>query len=96
MLDAVIVQAVGFTDLLIIFVVLGGFVTWVVALVDVIRVPDDSLYRSGSKGVWVLRIALTGIAGAIFYYAAGRPRNRGRRGTSDLEGARPEPPMPRS
>ena len=95
-MDAVIVQAVGFTDLLIVFVVLGGFVTWIVALVDVIRVPDDSLYRSGSKGVWVLRIVLTGIVGAIFYYAVGRPRGRVRRGTSDVEGAPPDPPMPSS
>ncbi len=79
-MDAVIVQAIGLTDLLIVFVVLGGFLLWMVALIDVIRVPDDSLYRSGNKTVWVLRIALTGVIGAILYYAVGRPSRRVRRG----------------
>jgi hypothetical protein len=64
---------IGLWELLIILVVLGGFVLWIVALVDAIRVPDDSMYRSGNKTVWVLVIALTGFIGAIIYYAAGRP-----------------------
>jgi hypothetical protein len=63
----------GIWELLIVLVVFGGFALWIVALVDAIRVPDDSMYRSGNKTVWVLVIALTGFIGAIIYYAAGRP-----------------------
>lgn len=48
-----------------------GLMIW--ALVDAVRVPDDSLYRSGSKVVWVLVIVFLGPIGAIIYLAAGRP-----------------------
>lgn len=75
-----LLQQFGLAELLIIFIGLGGFVLWIVALVDAIRVPDDSLYRSGNKVVWVLVIALTGFIGAIIYYAAGRPSGRVSRG----------------
>jgi hypothetical protein len=28
---------------------IGGIALWIFALVDCIRVPDDSMYRSGTK-----------------------------------------------
>jgi hypothetical protein len=41
--------------------------------VNAIRVPDDSGYRAGTKLLWVLVIALTGLIGAALYLAVGRP-----------------------
>src|SRR6266508_1801316 len=54
----------------------GSFVVWIWALVDAIQVPDDSMYRSGTKLVWVLVILLTQVVGAIIYFAIGRPSRR--------------------
>jgi Phospholipase_D-nuclease N-terminal len=54
----------------------GSFVVWIWALVDAIQVPDDSMYRSGTKLVWVLVIVLTQVVGAIIYFAIGRPPRR--------------------
>ena len=48
-------------------------VIWIVALVQAVRVPDDQ-FRTGSKMLWVLLIALTHIIGAVIYWAVGRPR----------------------
>jgi hypothetical protein len=62
----------------------GAFVVWIWALVDAIQVPDDSMYRSGTKLLWVLVIVLTGIIGAIIYFAVGKPASR----------AEPRPPPP--
>ena len=63
----------------IVFVLFGlvvgvsGFVLWIIALIDAIRVPDDSYFRTGNKVIWVVVIALTGFIGAIIYFAVGRP-----------------------
>ena len=35
------------------------------ALVDAIRVPDDSIFKAGNKLIWVLVIVFTGLIGAI-------------------------------
>jgi hypothetical protein len=52
---------------------LAGFVFWVWALVDAVRVPTDAMYSSGSKLIWVLVIVLLQFLGAIIYVAVGRP-----------------------
>jgi hypothetical protein len=57
---------------------IGGFVLWILALVDAVRVADDSIYRAGTKVTWVLVIVLTGFIGAIIYYAVGRPSHASR------------------
>jgi hypothetical protein len=63
----------------------AGLAFWIWALVDCVRVPDDSLYQSGTKLVWVLVIVLAGWIGAIVYVVAGRP----------VSGAGPrQPPRP--
>ena len=46
---------------------------WVYALVDAISVPEDSMYRTGNKLIWVLVILLAPLAGAIIYLLVGRP-----------------------
>jgi phospholipase D-like protein len=64
------------------------------ALVDAIRVPDDSMYKAGNKLIWVLVIVLTGLIGAIIYLVVGRPEP-GRRpaGHGPIDaGAVPPPP----
>ena len=62
---------------------------WIWALVDCLRVPDDSMYQSGNKLIWVLVIVLLQALGALIYLIVGRPK----------PGAKPtgrwqEPPMP--
>jgi hypothetical protein len=62
--------------ILILLLVLALVALWIWALVDAIRVPDDAHYRAGTKLVWVLVIALTGLIGAAVYLAVGRPARR--------------------
>jgi Phospholipase_D-nuclease N-terminal len=62
----------GFFAFFVILMV-AGLAFWIWALVDCVRVPDDSLYQSGTKLVWVLVIVLAGWIGAIIYLAVGRP-----------------------
>jgi hypothetical protein len=70
----------------------GSFVVWIWALVDAIQVPDDSMYRSGTKLVWVLVILLTQVVGAIIYFAIGKPSGR----TAPSSPPPPPPPPPPS
>lgn len=53
---------------------IAALALWIWALVDCIQVPDDSMYESGNKLVWVLIIVLTNWIGAILYLLIGRPR----------------------
>ena len=47
----------------------------VYALVDAIRVPDDSMYRAGNKLIWVLVIIFVQpFVGPIIYLAIGAPQ----------------------
>jgi uncharacterized membrane protein len=46
---------------------------WVYALVDAIRVPDDSMYQAGNKLIWVVVILLAPLIGALIYLTVGRP-----------------------
>jgi hypothetical protein len=61
------------TTLVFIGLFLAGLAFWIWALVDAVRVPDDSLYRAGNKVVWVIIIAVLGALGAIIYVLIGRP-----------------------
>jgi uncharacterized integral membrane protein len=46
----------------------------VFALVDAIRVPDDSMYRAGNKLIWVLVIVLLPFfVGPLIYLFVGAP-----------------------
>lgn len=58
---------------------IAGFVIWIYALVDAIKVPDDSMYQSGNKLIWVIVILLAQIVGALIYLAAGKPIRAGTR-----------------
>jgi hypothetical protein len=50
-----------------------GFVAVIWGLIDVIRVPDDSMFRAGDKLIWVLVILFANLIGLIVYLAIGRP-----------------------
>jgi hypothetical protein len=53
----------------------AAIVLLVFALVDAIRVPDDSMYRAGNKLVWILVICLLPVfIGPLVYLAVGAPR----------------------
>ncbi len=73
---------------------LGAFVLWIWALVDCIQVPDDSLYQSGNKLIWVLVIVFASAIGAILYLAIGRPPRDARSATRPGGRTVPPPPPP--
>jgi hypothetical protein len=50
-----------------------GFVAVIWGLVDVIRVPDDSMFRAGDRLIWVLVILFANLIGLFVYLAIGRP-----------------------
>lgn len=52
----------------------AAIVLFIYALVDAIRVPDDSMYRAGNKLIWVLVIVLVPLfIGPLVYLMVGRP-----------------------
>ncbi|HEX9257390.1 MAG TPA: PLDc N-terminal domain-containing protein [Actinomycetota bacterium] len=69
---------------------IGGIALWIFALVDCIRVQDDSMYRSGTKLIWIIVIVLTQVIGAIIYLVIGRPEL----GTGPPAAGMPPPPPP--
>lgn len=71
---------------------IAGLVLWIWALVDCVQVPDDSMYQSGNKLVWVLIIVLLNWIGALLYLVIGRPRGP----RPKPEGAGPSSPGPPS
>jgi hypothetical protein len=64
------------------------------ALVDAIRVPEDSMYKAGNKLIWVLVILLAGFVGAIVYFAVGRPSSSRVRAVGPLAVSEFPPPPP--
>jgi hypothetical protein len=52
----------------------AAVVLLVYALVDAVRVPDDSMYRAGTKLIWVLVIVLLPFfVGPLVYLVVGAP-----------------------
>jgi hypothetical protein len=78
--------------LLVLLLGIAATVVWIWALVDCIQVPDDSMYRSGTKLIWVLVIVFATFIGSIVYLAIGRPD--GTRPRVERAGAMPPPPPP--
>lgn len=75
---------------------LANIVVVVWALVDAIKVPDESMYRAGNKLIWVLMILFAGFVGAIVYFLVGRPGDGGRAGTDTAWRDQLPPPPPGS
>jgi hypothetical protein len=82
--------------LIAIFLIVGiaAFVFWVWTIVDVVRVPDDSMFKAGNKLVWVLVVVITGVLGAIIYLVVGRPVPGGRPGLPPSASPNQTPPPP--
>jgi hypothetical protein len=58
---------------------IAAIVLLVYALVDAIRVPDDSMYRAGNKLIWVLVILLLPFfVGPLVYLVVGAPASERR------------------
>ena len=51
-----------------------AIVLFVYALIDAVRVPDDSMYQTGNKLIWVLIILLAPLIGPIVYLVIGAPQ----------------------
>ena len=83
--------------LVLIFLAIGiaAFAFWIWAIVDVVKVPDDSKFKAGNKLIWVLVIVLTGLIGAIIYLVVGRPEPGGQSaGRTPIDPNQPPPPPP--
>ena len=80
--------------LVLIFLAIGiaAFAFWIWAIVDVVKVPDDSMFKAGNRLIWVLVIVLTGLIGAIIYLVVGRPEPSGPTRTPIDPNQLPPPP----
>ncbi len=83
---------------IILIVGLAASAFWIWAIVDVVKVPDDSMFKAGTKLVWVLVIALTHVVGALIYLVVGRPESGSRSGEASPQAdpVRLPPPPPGS
>ena len=77
---------------IVVFVSTIGLV--IVTLVDVVRMPTDASFKSGTQIVWVLVILLGGIIGAIVYLVVGRPPGGATAARQHPALATPPPPPP--
>jgi len=84
----------GFFGLLAVtlFICMIALVIW--SLVDVVRMPDDASFKTGTQIVWVIVILLGGLIGAIVYLAVGRPPGGASAARQRPAIASPPPPPP--
>lgn len=74
---------------------LAALVFWIWAIVDVVKVPDDSMFKAGNKLIWVLVIVFAGVVGAIIYLVVGRPEPGGQATRpTPIDPNQPPPPPP--
>jgi hypothetical protein len=66
----------------------------IATLVDVVRMPNDASFKSGTQIVWVLVILLGGLIGAIVYLVIGRPPGGATVARQHPAVAAPPPPPP--
>ena len=74
------------------FVAMIALVIW--TLVDVVRMPGDGSFKTGTQIVWVIVILLGGLVGAIIYLAVGRPPGGAAAARQHPPVASPPPPPP--
>jgi hypothetical protein len=48
-------------------------ILFVIALVDCLKVPDDSMYQNANKLIWIIVIVFVPIIGPIAYLLIGKP-----------------------
>jgi hypothetical protein len=74
--------------------VIGGMVLWIWTLVDVIRMPGDRAFKTGTQLVWVLVIVLAGWIGSLIYLIVGRPPGGATAARARMNGDEPVAPPP--
>jgi hypothetical protein len=68
---------VGFVFLLFFALWAAALVYWIVALVEVVRIPEPQFRTAGTdKTMWILIVVLAGIVGALVWYFAKRDEVR--------------------
>jgi phospholipase D-like protein len=84
----------GFFGLLAVtlFICTLALVIW--SLVDVVRMPDDASFKTGTQIIWVIVILLGGLIGTIVYLAVGRPPGGATAARQRPAIAAPLPPPP--
>lgn len=67
-------EAIFFLGFFVFFgAMVAGFVYWIVALVEVVRIPEQQYRAAGTEKVtWILVLALTQIIGALIWLFAKR------------------------
>lgn len=82
--------------IIILLIGLAATAFWIWAIVDVVKVPDDSMFKTGNKLVWVLVVVLAQVIGAIIYLVVGRPSSASRaaRPAAPMDPSQPPPPPP--
>jgi uncharacterized membrane protein len=89
------VSSDGAAVAIIFILAIAAFIFWVWAIVDVVKVSDDSMFKAGNKLIWVLVIVITGVVGAIIYLVVGRPAPGSRpSGLPPSDPTQPPPPPP--
>lgn len=64
--------------LIVVIVALGGFVLWVVALIDALKRPTSQWEAAGQNQiVWVGVIVFANAIGALIYWLVARPQLEG-------------------
>ena len=86
-------EAGGFFVLFLVFGI-GGLALMIWALVDVVRMPNDASFKTGTQLVWVLVIVLLQGLGAIVYLLVGRPPGGSSGARERLVSDHPVPPPP--
>jgi Phospholipase_D-nuclease N-terminal len=81
--------------LMVVFLLFGiaGTVLWIWAIVDVVRVTDESMFKAGNRLIWVLIVVLAGFVGALVYLFVGRPAKVAA-APPTISGMEPPPPPP--
>jgi len=74
--------------------IIGGLALMIWALVDVLRMPSDASFKTGTQIVWVLVILLVGGIGAIIYLVVGRPPGGATAARQQAALPPPAPPPP--
>ncbi len=85
----------GLLVLLFLTVGIAAFAFWIWAIIDVVNVADDSMFKAGDRLIWVLVIVFTHVIGAIIYVVVGRPAPATRAtGPRPIDPGQPPPPPP--
>ncbi len=73
---------------------IAALIVWIWAIVDIVKVPDEAMFRAGNRLIWVVIVVFTQVIGAIIYLAVGRPSAADRALRPPRDPNAPPPPPP--